>query len=183
MKELGINIIYNERISSQIPDYSLTPLTITGKSGKVYSADIVLKTIGNTANSSLMNSLSRESGTRLLDDQSRIIVSPSLQVTGFTNIFAIGDVANISTETNYYHAQNEGSLAASNIASLISKPNNSLKQYIAKPSPYSVISLGRNAGSSVLPFGTFGAFTTRMLKSKGLFVAKYWGEMNQKYVA
>jgi hypothetical protein len=41
-----------------------------------------------------------------------------------------------------------------------------------------IVSLGSTGGVSELPFGVFGDFMSRYLKSKDLFVPKYWKEAN-----
>lgn len=60
----------------------------------------------------------------------------------------------------------------SNIKALINRSSKQLSVYKLDMNA-GIVSLGRNHGAAQLPFGTFGSFTARMIKSKGMYAAKY----------
>ena len=66
-----------------------------------------------------------------------------MQVNGFENIFAAGDVTNINEEKTAQNAERQGRIVARNICAL--KNKETLNEYSEKRTPM-VISLGKYSG-------------------------------------
>ncbi|XP_030059283.1 ferroptosis suppressor protein 1 isoform X2 [Microcaecilia unicolor] len=114
-------------------------------------------------------------GVKLADDGA-LQVNKELQVEGYSNVYAIGDCANVNEPKMAYHAGLHAKIAVTNIInSLTNKP---LKSY--KPGSVTMlISMGRNDGAGQLGGCPLGGFVVKQLKSKDIFVGRKWKEMGQ----
>ncbi|CAN0419159.1 unnamed protein product [Laminaria digitata] len=76
-----------------------------------------------------------------------------------------------------YLAGAQGLVVAKQVA--LSAAGKPLQDAIPTPLAVSLVPVGKSGGVSLLPMGiVVGDFITRMIKSRDLFVAKFWGEMN-----
>nr|XP_033799485.1 apoptosis-inducing factor 2 [Geotrypetes seraphini]XP_033799486.1 apoptosis-inducing factor 2 [Geotrypetes seraphini] len=114
-------------------------------------------------------------GDKLADDGA-LKVNEELQVEGYSNIYAIGDCANVNEPKMAYHAGLHAKIVVTNIInSLTNKP---LKSY--KPGSLTMlISMGRNDGVGQINGWCVGSFVVKHLKSQDIFVGKKWKEMRQ----
>ncbi|KYQ93161.1 putative apoptosis inducing factor [Tieghemostelium lacteum] len=131
------------KTQSAIP-YQCERKTYTTESGKQIEADLVFWTVGNKLN----NEPLQTHFAGVLNDQGRIKVNNSLQVEGYQNIFAIGDINSISELKTSYHATSHAETAASNINAIESakdKNNVKLKEHKSQ-SPMMVASFGPKDG-------------------------------------
>lgn len=104
-------------------------------------------------------------------------VERTLEVKGAGgNVFAIGDSVDLPVPKIAYLAGIMGHSISKNIAAKVAgKP---LKDIAPVPEPVTLVPVGSNGGVSSMPMGfVFGDFLTRTVKSKDLFVGKYWGLM------
>lgn len=63
LKRLNVEIVFNERIETEISSYSLTSQTLHSQFGKEFDADIVFMTVGNASfNSYFLSSLVESEG-------------------------------------------------------------------------------------------------------------------------
>lgn len=92
-------------------------------------------------------------------------------------MFALGDCADIPVPKMAYLAGAQGSVVAKQVA--VSAAGKPLMDAMAAPLAVSLVPVGKSGGVSVFPMGiVVGDFVTRNMKSRDLFVSKYWGEMN-----
>jgi len=187
VNELKVEIVLNERVV--VPDQKdqnndndsnnndNTIKKYTSASGREFEAYLVLPCTGNKVN----NEYLRKNFADKLGNDGFLRVNPQLQVEGCSNIFAIGDLSNACPSKSSHLLLGQIPIVVANIKALAKNPknNNGLKSYTA-PKPMTALSLGRTHGVSQLYGIVFGSFLTRNLKSKALFIEKYWGEMNQK---
>lgn len=99
------------------------------------------------------------------------------EAPGSGKVFAVGDCMDIPVPKIAYLAGAMGASVAKQIAaSAAGKPLKS-----AKPSalPVSLVPVGKSGGVSSLPMGiVVGDWMTKTIKSKDMFVGKYWTELN-----
>lgn len=99
------------------------------------------------------------------------------EAPGTGKVFAIGDCMDLPVPKIAYLAGGEGASVAKQImASAAGKPLKS-----AKPSvlPVSLVPVGKTGGVSTFPMGVVvGDWVTKTMKSKDMFCAKYWAELN-----
>lgn len=163
------------KTQSAIP-YQCERKTYTTESGKQIEADLVFWTVGNKLN----NEPLQTHFAGVLNDQGRIKVNNSLQVEGYQNIFAIGDINSISELKTSYHATSHAETAASNINAIESakdKNNVKLKEHKSQ-SPMMVASFGPKDGVGQVYGLVISGFVVSLIKSKELFVDRFTKALN-----
>ena len=133
LEKRGVKIVFNERIVKNEGTSHIT------KSGKKYTADLTFLCVGITPNYEYMNKHCSTS----LNERNYICVTPELQVEGYNNVFAAGDITNIPEEKTAQSAEKQAMVVVQNILSL--EQGKSLKQYKPQGKPM-LISLGKRNG-------------------------------------
>ncbi|KAG8000413.1 Apoptosis-inducing factor 2 [Nibea albiflora] len=146
---------------------------VTTDKGERLTTDLVISCIGLKINSAAYAS----SFSGSLADNGALKVNPHLQVEGFSNIFAVGDCADINEPKMAYHAGLHAGVAVTNIAHSLS--GNELTSYRTGNTTM-LLAMGYNDG-----VGQFnGLRLPRCLvvlgKSRDLLLWKSWREMEQK---
>jgi apoptosis-inducing factor 2 len=100
-------------------------------------ADVILSCIGFTPNTGYL----KKDFSKILDEAGYIKVNQNLQVEGFPNIFAMGDITNLKEEKLGQCAMEHSPIVVSNIENVIL--GKSLKEYKVKPRQ-SAYALGLN---------------------------------------
>lgn len=142
--------------------------TISTKSGREIEADLVFNCTGTRLN----NRLLKQNFSQCLDENGRLIVNSNMQVEGYSNVFAVGDITNVEEVKMAYNAGRHAPVVANNIKVLAGK-SKKMKDYIPTK-PLMVLSTGRNGGRFLSPFGVLGNTATRLLKSKEVFTTRIW---------
>ncbi len=137
------------------------------ESGKVLAADLVIWT-GSRPNTEWLQ------GTELaasLDESGRLKVQGTLQVVGFPNVFAIGDINDVKEEKLGYLATQQGRLTGKNLVAL--SRNQALTAWTPSGgSRTMLLSLGRYAGAGHVGWIILFSFLVALIKGKDLFTAK-----------
>ncbi|CAG8565226.1 5614_t:CDS:2, partial [Paraglomus brasilianum] len=178
LKALGVNVILNERVqfsASDIGSGDTTVSLVTDKGTKIES-DAQLVATGIHVNSGLAGTLNSElieSGTGLVK------VRPTLQLDheGYEHIFGLGDVTSVKETKMAFRAGLQADVVVKNIVALTSEKK--LIEYKSGP-PLMFLTLGKTGGVGLLPmFGGVlaGNWMVKSLKSKNLFVNRYWKEL------
>lgn len=146
------------------PPFVQGPTTVTLSNGTTLSADVVMFCTGARVNNSCLSG--QLAGK--LDITGRLKVTPQLQVEGFPNIFAGGDVCNTPEGKIAYFAGLHGDLIAKNL--IATTQGKALKAY--KPSPPVIfLPVGKGDGVGQLPNGMIvGKRMVPMIKGKDLFI-------------
>ncbi|XP_069835269.1 ferroptosis suppressor protein 1 [Dendropsophus ebraccatus] len=173
----GVKLVLGQRVSN------LDRLTLNmveenmklhlDKDTEVITADLVLCCTGIRINSS---SYVDAFGDKVASNGA-LKVNDHLQVEGHSNIYAVGDCADLREPKMAYLAGLHGKIAVTNIIhSLMQKP---LKTY--KPGPVTMLlSMGRNDGVGQFNGYYIGRYCVALVKSRDVFVSKSWNEMGQK---
>ncbi|XP_008046711.1 apoptosis-inducing factor 2 [Carlito syrichta] len=103
-------------------------------------------------------------------------VNEYLQVEGHSNVYAIGDCADMREPKMAYHAGLHANIAVANIVN--SMKQRPLKAY--KPGSLTfLLSMGRNDGVGQISGFYVGRLMVRLAKSRDLFVSTSWKTMRQ----
>ncbi|UJR34420.1 hypothetical protein I4U23_021827 [Adineta vaga] len=188
LERLGVNILLNDRIDLNASTYSKQQSSfiegeqtfITTKSKTKITVDLTFVCTGARVNNKSLKSgpLAKHLDT---DNEGRLNVNGYLQVEGYTNIFAIGDISNKENKLAYLAGKQ-----ADYVASLI--PRIELNkgypdEYRSQKHQTMFVTLGRNGGVGQLPTkgGTVvGSTIVKFLKSKSMFTSQQWSLLNQK---
>ncbi|KAJ3071135.1 hypothetical protein HDU98_005783 [Podochytrium sp. JEL0797] len=186
LAKLNVDVKLNQRVVPSEPgapilpsgSFTLSKLTLKTSTGDSVESDIQFLCTGITGpNSGFVKSL----GADVLNAEGYIQTEPTGQVKGFKHIFAAGDVSTLDAAKLVYTAGTQAPIVSGNIAALVSGSNAPLKLY--KPfvlGSIAMATVGRKGGVFQSPLGTFGPFTTGMIKGKSLFLPAWYAELNQK---
>lgn len=152
LRKKGVEMIFNERV--------------LGKKGKKYytnkntfvEADLTFLCTGIKPSSESLKS----EFSQVLDSKNYIKVNKKLQVNGYKNIFAAGDIISLDIEKTAQEAKIQADLVARNIIALEKKKR--LQEYVPK-TRLLVISLGRWNGIFAWKNFVFSGFIPPVLKS------------------
>jgi len=151
LKKRGVEIIYGERIvlhkGKKFFSYG----------GREFEADIVFLCTGTTPNFEFM----KKSFSNYLNEKNQIKVNEFLQLEGKKNIFAAGDVNDLSEEKTAQNAVRQARIVVRNILAL--EKGKSLRKYYSKETPL-VISLGKYNGIFSARSFAFGGFAPAFIK-------------------
>ena len=169
LSERGVEFVLGEALTAEpeSPPVTFGPFSVSTRSGRVLEADIWFRCYGLAPVSDyLRGDLAR----RRLTDGS-VEVNRQLQVTGQTNVFALGDVAAADLKTAG-RAGREADVVVANIRALVE--GGELQAYEPSP-PAIVMPLGPSGGASELPGQDeiAGAEETAAIKGEHMFVDAY----------
>ncbi|CAG8552188.1 5197_t:CDS:1 [Funneliformis mosseae] len=179
LKDLNVNLILGDRIDFERYNVGngLSKMTITTEKGQTVESDIQFVAIGQKPNTSIIEQLNAD----LIDENTHLVKVKStlqLELDEYDHIFAIGDITNIPESKLAFRAGLHGELVGKNIVSYLT--NKRLEEY--KPVKEAmIITVGKNGGAGLLPIFNglvIGSMLTRNIKSKSLFVDKYWKMAN-----
>ncbi|KAF8494065.1 FAD/NAD(P)-binding domain-containing protein [Gautieria morchelliformis] len=171
----GIEILLDDEISSVPEDGNPVDGKVSTKKGKVLTADYVVRTWGARANTGFVASL----GSDVLTNTGTVKIKPTFQLSNYANIFAAGDIIEWNEQKQAAKAKNHGAIIAANIVNYFTgKP---LKDYKGSPE---LIALTNGKEGGVSYFGLlwglmFGAWVTRLIKSRSLGDPFFRGEMGK----
>lgn len=155
----GVSILTNAILTRKNGSYA-------APDGDGIEADLVIHAVGVQPNPIPVD------GDGVINEHGQIKVQPTLQVSGRTNVFAVGDVTDLPEVKLGALTRAHNKVAVGNIVALRSGAT-SLKVY--KPSkPMSLVTLGRKGGIGQMPFGR--ADFMAGLKQKDMLVSMYLGK-------
>jgi NADH dehydrogenase FAD-containing subunit len=151
LEKLNVKIIFNDRIeipNHQHLNYIEGKQTYTTQRSKTnITADLAFICTGaHVNNKSVLNSPLK---SKINLRTGRILVNNYLQVDGFENIFAIGDISDKEAKFGYF-AGEQGEYVAK-LISLIQRNKPYPKEYQIHANPAMFLSIGRNGGVGQLP--------------------------------
>ncbi|XP_069316841.1 ferroptosis suppressor protein 1 isoform X1 [Eulemur rufifrons] len=172
----GVQLLLSERVSNleELPlnEYREYIKVQTDKGTEV-ATNLVILCNGIKINSSAYRSAFAESR---LAGNGALRVNEHLQVEGHSNIYAIGDCADVREPKMAYHAGLHANIAVANIVN--STKQRPLKAY--KPGALTfLLSMGRNDGVGQISGFYVGRLMVRLAKSRDLFVSTSWKTMRQ----
>jgi apoptosis-inducing factor 2 len=167
--ERGVEFVLGESLIVEPSSAPVTfaPFSVSTGAGRVIEADIWFRCYGLASVSDYVRG---DLASARLPDGS-LEVSPQLQVTGQTNVFALGDVAAADLKTAS-RAGRQADVVVANIRARIE--GGELHAYVPPP-PAIVMPLGPSGGASELPGQDeiAGAEQTAAIKGEHMFVDVY----------
>ncbi len=144
--------------------------------GDVLDYDLIIWCTGGQPNTQFMQAHFAD----VLNAKQQIQVQPSLQVTGYSHLFALGDITDLAENKMAWHINGQIPVAASNIRRILTSKQTPLKHYRAKTNnPMMAVTLGSQKGVVYLPIiGMINIpFITKMAKAGHMLVPKYRKEL------
>jgi NADH dehydrogenase FAD-containing subunit len=179
----GVQVILEERVllKEQKPENLIQTQTYTTDTGRAIEADLLLICYGSKVN----NHYLLAHFAKQLDRQGRVKVTPQMQVEGYSNIFAVGDLTNVDEPKMGLLSGAHASVVAANIKTLqlhkTTVQQKALKAYQPSKMPLIIVPLGENDGAGQFPLTkrgiVVGAFLAKQIKGKTLLAEMYWKKM------
>ncbi|CAF1242118.1 unnamed protein product [Didymodactylos carnosus] len=185
LESLDVKVLLNERIDLKpmLEDYKQSDMnylegeyTVNTDKQTPITSDLIFICTGTKVNNRSLDAFRLH-----FNAEGRINVNNHLQVPGYKNIFAIGDISSKETKMAFY-AGAQASYVASVIKAM--QQNKSFREYTAAKNRAMLVTIGRNGGVGQLPTSSqtvVGKTVVKLIKSKGMISRKYWSIMNQKY--
>lgn len=174
--EKGVELVLGQKVSN-LSDLPLNRvqknLEVKTDKGETLVTDLVICCTGSRINSAAYASALADS----MAADGALKVNAHLQVQGFSNIFAVGDCADLQEPKLAYHAGLHASVAVTNIInSLSEKP---LTEY-RTGSVTMLLAMGRDDGVGQFNGYRLPRWLVALGKSRDLLLWKSWREMQQK---
>ncbi len=184
LEKLNVKIIFSDRIEllnnkdNQPMNYIEGKKTYITEVNKInITADLTFICTGARVNNkSLLNSSLK---TKINPQTGRLIVNNYLQVDGFENIFAIGDICDKEQKFAFIAADQAKFVAK--LIVLLKNKKSYPKEYQIHSDPMIAVSIGRNGGVAQLPITggiVVGSLIVKHLKSKEMFSSRQRSELN-----
>lgn len=167
-----------------------TPLAVAAVAGAPtpaplpLTADVVVFTTGGAPNSAALRSGGGPLAA-LLDAAGQVRVTPSLQVEGLANVFALGDITNIAEAKLAYNVSLHAPVVSKNVLilarALAAGPSapapapGAYYKYAPSPHPTLFITTGRNAAFGIVNGWNLPNFVVRGAKAGDLMTGKFLG--------
>jgi apoptosis-inducing factor 2 len=157
LKQLGVRVLLGEKLVKMPPTTNATApeqptlQTYLTEKGSQIEADIHFICFGLQLNTQYLNLGS------IFDERKQVKVNSHLQVQGYGNIFAIGDIVNTGEAKLITIADAHTKVAAANINRLAANDQNLLEHH-PKNAATVIVPLGTTGGAVQLPLGKNGTF-------------------------
>ncbi|XP_041802891.1 apoptosis-inducing factor 2 isoform X2 [Chelmon rostratus] len=172
----GVELLLGQKVSN----LSELRLNVTNKNtvvttdrGDTLTTDLIINCTGLRVNSAAYTS----SFSGCMADNGALKVNDHLQVEGFSNVFAVGDCANVNEPKMAYHAGLHAAVAVSNIANSLS--GKELTSYHTG-NVTMLLAMGRDDGVGQFNGLKLPRCLVTLAKSRDLLLWKSWREMEQK---
>ncbi|XP_070537856.1 ferroptosis suppressor protein 1-like [Ptychodera flava] len=176
LERLGVKLILGEKVSGldEIPEHRTDEkFTVRTDRGAEIQADLVFRCTGNQTNSAAY----ADALCNSMNDKGQLKVNGYFEVEGCANVFAIGDCCDMNeTKMSYRAALN----AESFVQNLIREYQGKVRKPYTPRGPVMLVSIGRNGGVFQISSLTFGAFATKTVKSKDMFVGRFFKDRGLK---
>ncbi|KZO99537.1 FAD/NAD-P-binding domain-containing protein [Calocera viscosa TUFC12733] len=171
LEKRGVEFVFDDYIDALPAPGSAS---VTTRKGKVLQADLVVPTRGGRPNTEII----KLSLPGAVDANGRVKVTRTLQLPGYTTIFAAGDITDILEQKQVAKYPAQATLIASNITSLLAGQSPA-KEYKKQPE---MILLTNGTGGGAAYVGMLwgiilGDWFARMMKSKELLVGMVRGSL------
>ncbi|MGB8214803.1 MAG: FAD-dependent oxidoreductase [Anaerolineales bacterium] len=177
LQSLGVRVLLEEKLvkmpaATNVNSPEQPPLqTYLTEKGTQIEADIHFICFGIQLNTQYLHLGS------IVDEQKQVKVNDHLQVQGYENIFAIGDVVNTGEAKLITTAEAHAKIVAFNIERLAAN-NHTLLVHHPKNTAIVIVPLGAKGGAVQLPLGKngiiLGAWAASQIKGKSLRAEQRW---------
>ncbi|XP_075932641.1 ferroptosis suppressor protein 1 isoform X2 [Anarhichas minor] len=174
--EKGVELLLGEKVSN-LSELQLNVTqrnsVVTTERGTNLTSDLIICCTGLKVNSAAYGS----SFPGCLADNGALKVNDHLQVQGFSNVFAVGDCADVNEPKMAYHAGLHAAVAVGNIANSLS--GKELTSYHTG-NVTMLLAMGRDDGVGQFNGLKLPRCLVTLAKSRDLLLWKSWREMQQQ---
>ncbi|XP_028983224.1 apoptosis-inducing factor 2 [Betta splendens] len=174
--EKGVELLLGQKVSN-LSELQLNVaqknMIVSTDQGQTLTTDLIVCCTGLRVNTAAYASSLAGS----MADNGALKVNQHLQVHGFSNIYAVGDCANVSEPKMAYHAGLHAAVAVSNISSSLS--GKQLTSYHTGNITM-LLAMGRDDGVGQFNGFKLPRFLVALGKSRDLLLWKSWREMKQQ---
>ena len=185
LRKMGVQVLLGERLVKMPTETNATQAvqpsmqtTLTEKGTRI-EADLHFLCFGMQMNTAYLQPHFGD----LLDERKQVRVNSHLQVQGYKNIFAMGDIVNTGEPKLITTADAHASLVAENLRRLAANRPDML-EYRPRPVATVVVPLGTSGGAAQLPLGkngiVLGAWAASLIKGKTLRAPQRWQALGAK---
>ncbi|XP_073338709.1 ferroptosis suppressor protein 1 [Pagrus major] len=174
--EKGVELLLGQKVLNLLDlqlNVTQKNTEVTTDKGDTLNTDLIICCTGLKVNAAAYTS----SFSGCLAANGALQVNDHLQVDGFSNVFAVGDCANVNEPKMAYHAGLHAAVAVSNIANSLS--GKELTSYHTG-NVTMLLAMGRDDGVGQFNGWQLPRFLVALGKSRGLLLWKSWREMEQK---
>ena len=190
LDKLHVNLLRNDRlvIPADVADtlkaqdelYWKQKRTWSTEHGQSVDADITFFTTGTRLNNRIVASATSAPfvAASAISPRGELIVNSHCQVSGYTNIYAIGDISSLESQKVAIRSGNQATYLGKHLPTLVrqSGSTSGVPEYVAD-GPLLFMSMGRGMGAGTKDGSVFPSFMVKLIKSKDMFVAKNRGDM------
>ncbi|XP_070834335.1 ferroptosis suppressor protein 1 isoform X2 [Chaetodon trifascialis] len=174
--EKGVELLLGQKVSN-LSELQLNvtqkDMEVTTDRGDRLRTDLIINCTGLRVNAAAYAS----GFSGCLADNGALKVNEHLQVEGFSNVFAVGDCADVNEPKMAYHAGLHAAVAVTNIANSLS--GKELTSYHTG-NVTMLLAMGRDDGVGQFNGLRLPRFLVALAKSRDLLLWKSWREMKQK---
>ncbi|XP_035770738.1 apoptosis-inducing factor 2 [Neolamprologus brichardi] len=174
--EKGVELVLGQKVSklSELPLNTMTKNTeVMTDHGETLVTDLIVCCTGLKINSAAYSATFNDS----MAENGALKVNDHLQVDGFSNIFAVGDCANVNEPKTAYNAGLHAAVAVANIANSVS--GKELTSY-QTGNVTMLLAMGHDDGVGQYNGFRLPRWFVAWGKSRDVLVWKSWREMKQK---
>jgi apoptosis-inducing factor 2 len=183
LQMMGVQVVLGERVlldNLNPVDFVQTQTYVTDKGAEIL-ADLLFTCYGAKVNNKYLLTHFAEQ----LDEHGRVKVNQKMQIEGYSNIFAVGDLTNVDEPKMALLSGAHASIVAANIKTLhlnkTTGQQKTLKVYQPSKTPLIIVPLGESNGAGQFPLTksgiVVGAFFAKQIKGKTLLAQMYWKKM------
>lgn len=177
LQEMGVDVILDAKVTNlTIPDdgdgFIQGPYSYLLSNGRSLSADLTVVCVGNGKQDSNL--------VTAVDEHNRVKVLKTLQVEGMPNVFCVGDANNVNETKLGYYGQVQAKVAAKNIRKISQRKKLDEYKPAGGESEFGTmfVPLGPKRGVGGVGNKVMGDFAVSLIKGKGLFKKKVFGDVN-----
>lgn len=159
LKSMGAKLIFGERVNKVNKSFCMTD------KGRKIDADMIFLCTGIKPNFELLKKFDN-----VLNKNNQVRVNEFMQVNGFENIFAAGDITGVEEEKTAQNAEKQARIVARNICRL--EAGEELVGYVSKKRTM-VLSLGKWRGIIDSSWGTWRGFIPSLVK-RAVEIKEMW---------
>ncbi|OLL23009.1 Apoptosis-inducing factor A [Neolecta irregularis DAH-3] len=167
LEAAGVEVILRVKADVQGLESGLQELHLHLNNGETISGDFLFLATGNKQDSSLFSKLDES----LVEGNGAVKVTSTLQLPGYDNIFAVGDVTNTQEAKTSVTASAQAAVAAKNVVAKIK--GRGLADYKVQTSLLMLVTFGPKGGAATTPVGVLGPLICSILKSRSLFIGMF----------
>ena len=193
LDKLHVNVIRNDRLvipadvaatlKAQDELYWKQKRTWSTERGQTLDADMTFFTTGTRLNNRIIASSAAApfAAASAVTEKGELSVNSHFQVAGYTNVYAIGDIASAESQKVGFRAMKHAEYLGKHMPTLVQQSGSTTGVPEYEPQGAGIfLSVGRNMGAGTMDGSVFPSFMVKWIKSKDMFISKTRGDVKLK---